>query len=79
MESLKLPLVSVKWQDSYAEHGWESLDSLVMKIATVQSIGYVLKEDKISITLVQSTSDTGAYDHIITIPKGCIIERRKVK
>jgi len=65
-------IVKITWVDSYAEHGWCRIDELTMIPPLVESVGYVLQRNRVSITIVQSISDTEHYDHVMTIPRGCI-------
>ena len=75
-----LPLVLVEWYDAHSEGGWASHASYMRTHRDrllVTSVGFMLRRDGRSLTLVQSLQP-GDGDHFarmadsISIPAGCV-------
>lgn len=75
-----MKLVYVKWRDSHstAEGTWHTKREIVTKAAAVETVGWVLKETKNSITLVSSVAPEEVAGDI-TIPKQNIIKRKRIR
>lgn len=75
-------LVYIRWLDhsSYNADGWVREDELVQnsKPLEVETFGFVVLENKTSLTVGQSITECGAVGGNITIIKRDILERRKL-
>jgi len=74
-------IIRVSWVDSQiVSYTWTHFEDIVPKIATVESVGFVVSENKETLTLAASVSHKSDSDsqatQIITIPK-CSIKSRK--
>lgn len=79
---MKLNKVEVEWIDSCKSNGWGSLKYHVgeLTFSRCWSVGYVIQEDKKSISLAQSLSeDTKNIADVISIPKVAIKTIKKLK
>lgn len=80
----KYKSVLIEWEDSQiSPQGWARLNSFTAAIPTMHSIGFVIREDKKSISLASSIGEeTDSSDeqvcNTITIPKRCIIKRKTI-
>ena len=74
----KLPRVEVRWNDAASHGGWANLSDYRNDkgISEVESIGYLTKNTKQEIQLVQSRSKNGTIADSITIPKAWIISAK---
>jgi len=73
----KLPRVEVCWIDAEASGGWKTLsDYRRQNLSEVESIGYLTKNTKREIQLIQSRSKNGTIADSITIPKAWIISAK---
>ncbi len=72
--------IYVKWVDSHstAEGTWHTKGQINNDPAYAETIGWVLKESKRSITLVSSISPE-EFGGDMTIPKGAILKRKKIR
>lgn len=70
-----------KWLDSHSPRGgnvWFDPSELDHYVDDVDTVGYVLKESKRSVTVASQVSGS-CVGGIITIPKCAIVKRRKLK
>ena len=70
----------IKWLDACSHHGWDAEEVHVKhttKGAICQSIGFVLAETDLGITILQSLGygDKEEVDGSLFIPKGMVIKR----
>ena len=77
----KYSLLKIKWLDSQGCSGWQRKDKEVLESMTampVESVGYYLKADNVSMTITDSVADVGKNDEqyrgFLTIPKVAILE-----
>ena len=77
----KYSLLKIKWLDSQGCSGWQRKDKSVLESMTVmpvESAGFYLKVDDVSITITDSVADQGKPDEqyrgFLTIPKAAILE-----
>lgn len=75
-------IIMVKWMDASGADGWVRASKLIEddnRLAEIETIGYLVHEDKQSITLTMakdlSNSNCGAY---MCIPKVCITKRKTI-
>ena len=70
--------VFVEWMDAVGWHaGWIDLDQISERLSctTILSVGYVLRENKDEIVLVQSVDTKNATgDHVLAIPKNRVLK-----
>ncbi len=77
------PLVYIKWVDSQiASLTWAYIEDITQEIATVETVGFVVKENKNTLTISASISIKEKSQHqaaqIITIPKCCILKKKSI-
>lgn len=81
MADKKVSLVVVDWEDAWASSGWvnQNVASDSHRSLPVKSAGFVIKQDKIGISLAGGFDSNGnpAGQHFI--PKGMITKITKVK
>jgi len=75
-------MLLIEWIDS--KHGqctWEYLENVPMRSASIiTSVGFLIKEDKVSIMLGCSHNDlVTQVSHVLTVPKIAIRKRRRLK
>ena len=69
----------IDWIDTATTSGWQ--DKSLASCCQNQSVGFYVKEDKISMTIALSKAEEGfiPYGDYITIPKVCIKKKKQVK
>ena len=74
----KLPRVEVRWVDANSHGGWATLKQYHddKSVSEIESLGYLTKNTKQEIQLVQSRSKNGNVADSITIPKAWIISAK---
>jgi len=65
--------VYIRWVDSKALSGWQ-LSSAIHDVGHIETIGWVIANDKASVTISASLSKEGYSYDPFTIPKGCILD-----
>lgn len=76
-----MPVVEVVWIDSNHMRGWQNLHTLETDTGNdleCSSVGYLFRDNAECVTLIQSTSETGMFDAIQTIPKRCIVTMQTI-
>lgn len=78
--SKKYDIVKVKWIDSASQENqsWHFLSDHDNSVVTVTSVGHLIYENDQIITLVLSLSTEEMIVGDITIPKVCILKRKKL-
>ena len=71
-----LPVITVHWEDSTTYMGWSSIKR-PWSVQTIFTTGYLISEDKRTITVGASVDPDGDTTDAITIPRGCIKSVRK--
>jgi hypothetical protein len=79
-----MDLVFIEWEDSQGcPQGWQLFQDVSFVPVRIRSVGWALREDGDSITLVPHVGRVEGEENqgqgIMTIPKRCIIERRALK
>ncbi len=72
-------LVLIEWLDSNFEHGWLSVNKLSGILVLTESVGFIVAEDENKISIAQNKSELDTYMGIMTIPKPCIITKKKLR
>lgn len=77
------PLVIIEWEDSLGcPQGWQAFEDASTSHVIIQSVGWVLRESKESVTLVPHVGrvdgDANQGQGIMTIPKRCILKREAI-
>lgn len=78
----KRKLLYIEWMDakSEGEKGWKGMADLEGNPMLCFSIGWVLHENALAITLASSLTDDGEdYDGDVTIPKSWILNSREIR
>ena len=79
---VKLPLtkiVEVRWRDACTMSGWrEAVKYMEHTPMDITTAGYLLKDTKSAITIVQSQSADGDFNDCITVPKDWVIKMRVI-
>ena len=55
-------IVKVEWEDTRCAHGWQNLDEVPKVPAAVHSVGFVLEDEEIGITLVEAQASFPSGD-----------------
>lgn len=72
-------LIELDWIDSSSTHGWADPIPSHPDTMNIKSIGFLLCEDKSTITMSAHVARNGQSSHSpITIPKVAIIKRRNL-
>ncbi len=74
---MKVKCLFVQWMDAQAFAGWQDPDHT--GLALINSIGFVVKEDKYSITLSSCLTISGDINAAISIPKKWILKKKTIK
>jgi len=74
-----MEMIYVRWTDSALFSGWTEAPTKDTGTSEIETIGYLIHEDKKHIEVAQSKSSTNHKSAIMAIPKCVIIERRKLK
>lgn len=78
---MKRQLIYIEWEDHVGYNGsWTSFSEVDNKPIIIKSVGWLLKEDKKSLT-ISSCIDTQDFKQgkcISTILKNCIVRRKKL-
>lgn len=77
------PLAFIEWEDSLGcPQGWQSFEDALTSCVIIQSVGWVLRESKESVTLVPHVGSVDGNANqgqgIMTIPKRCILKREAI-
>lgn len=79
-----LEFVEIHWDDTVNNSDWLAADDLP-KVRTMISCGWVVFEDKRELTLASTLDPSGdnvdgahAMTGVISIPKGCIVARKRL-
>jgi hypothetical protein len=73
-------LVHVQWQDSLGcPQGWQLLEDVGSVVVAIESVGWLLRESRDSITLAphlgRVSGEVNQGQGIMTIPKRCITKK----
>lgn len=73
----KLIRTHVKWVDSVGpSRYWEHRDDVDHSVSHIETVGWLVHENKKSVTIASSVSkNSGCYGGILTIPKFAITKR----
>lgn len=70
------PLEMVHWYDAYSKDQWHT--KIAKKPVIVTTVGFVLYEDDLLLNIAQSLSNDEGHFAQCIIPKGCVIDRRRL-
>jgi hypothetical protein len=74
----KYKLIYAEWEDHHSSPGWSNKNSILTDPLICCSIGWLVREDKISITLAGSYNED-EYGTTTYLLKKCIVKRVTVK
>jgi len=74
-----LKLIYIEWYDACSSSGWNSPDKLDYTALLVKTVGWLLKEEKNTISIVHSNAENHDVMGLVTIPKGWIKKRKYLK
>ena len=75
-----MKVLYLRWLDSALSTGLQYAPGGDGGLSEIESVGYLLHEDKRHIQIAQSTSrENESYDAILAIPKSAILERRVIE
>lgn len=77
-EILCKPIVDILWVDSFGMGVWSDFDSLGDISLECRTVGFLVAEDEISITVSPSLNCTGQCDSPIRIPNVAIKSREEI-
>lgn len=66
------------WIDSSSFNGWSEIDHPMHSLATITTIGWLVREDKKSVTISSGLSETGKICCSLTIPRSAILKFKKL-
>lgn len=75
----KFKKIEVHWVDSHGSGGWRYIPDIKTPQLDCYSMGFLIKEDKDSITMSASYSANDSSFDMLTIPKCAIVKRRFFK
>ncbi len=67
----------IRWVDSCSYSGWQGADA-DHAVSEITSIGWEVKRTERSISISTSIGSTGNAMDVLTIPRSCIIEKKKL-
>ena len=73
-----MKLTHIKWIDSCSpsDSNWHKVEELHLEPLTCESVGWVLKEDKKSISLAPHMTEGQGLYGVLTIPTVAILKRK---
>lgn len=74
-----MKIVEIKWIDAIGDGGWCDLDNHSNKNMMIHTMGFLVDEDKDSVTVSAHLSGLGHCDNPMRIPKLAILERYEIK
>ena len=73
-------LYQIKWRDAKAVGAWKHLDDPIdAEGCEICSAGWLIKETPRAVVLAQQMSSGGNYADTITIPKGWLLKKTKMR
>lgn len=76
----KHSLAILTWLDSCTNIGWHSISDVSnFRTSEVTSVGWIIREDKHSLTISTSITENGNAADALTIPKAAIVKINKLK
>lgn len=69
----------LEWVDSCAIKGWNRIEGLDLTETKICSIGYLVYEDKNSVTITTSMSTNNSFMDPLIIPKCSIIKKKVLR
>lgn len=84
ISAVRRPFVEVQWDDASSSSAWATKDELP-RIAKATNRGWVIAEDKTSVTLAASIIAAAGADEeeqfgdVTVIPRGCITAKRALR
>jgi hypothetical protein len=80
----KPKLVAVHWLDAASISGWESPDDKDTTAHTAITVGWLVREDKVSVTVSSTIAfapgeDKYEINAAMTIPRGMIVKQRVMR
>lgn len=74
----KIQYEYVEWHDACGQSGWMNAEDAKDPMQ-VRSVGIVMKETPLALSLSPGITEDGQFMGFITIPKGWIRKRKKLK
>jgi len=75
----KVEWVTIVWEDACSEHGWYDPEENDQTEAITITSGILVHESERLMTISATLNEFGFFADPITIPKSCIIHRKKIK
>jgi hypothetical protein len=75
-------IVVITWEDSFSMDNWQTRQGAIANTErpmTCQTIGFVLKESKDTITVCHTANEEDQVCGVMQIPRRCIVKIRKLK
>lgn len=69
------PVEWIDWIDSSGYASWRETDEFENPKLSIRSVGMIVAEDDVSVTLALNASELGSVSHATTIPKVAIVRR----
>ncbi len=75
MSKDRFPIAEIKWLDARSKGGWGSVDDYGNQdLPQCRSVGYLVKNNRTEVQVLQSVADSGNVTDSILIPKKCVLE-----
>jgi hypothetical protein len=74
-----MKIIYLRWLDSATGEGWQNKPNGKSGLDHIESVGYLIYEDKKEIRIASSFDECKHYLGVLAIPKSVILERRKIK
>lgn len=74
------PLAVIHWIDAARLRGWQHIEEIEhAKPSEIVTIGFLVRETKAHVSISDSCSVEGSVSDPLSIPKGCILSRGRLK
>lgn len=70
---------TVKWRDSSTLRGWRSIDDGAHEVATITSVGWLIRSTSKTVTITSSISECGNVADSLSIPRESIMKMTKLQ
>lgn len=76
---MKLKPLFIVWDDSCAYPGWTPIEDFGPRPALCISVGFLVHEDKRSVTITNALTEFNDVNDPLTIPKSAILKKQFIK
>jgi len=77
MNTVKLEIVEVTWNDTFSDSGWKDIDKIPLAaLPECTTVGYLLSKDEKIVRILHSIN--GDQADFTIIPTGCVLKIRTI-